>query len=197
MTALPKQLYTLEEYLELDKNSEEKYEFFEGMVRGVGEVYAMAGGTIEHNTIAANVIRALGNKLEGTPCRPLTSDARIKVPTALPYHYPDVTVVCGEPIIEELQGQQMLLNPVLIIEVLSDSTAAYDLGKKFSAYQSIPSFCEYLLIAQDRPHVIQHVRQEGGKWLRSEYHRLDATVALESLNLTLSLSEIYQRISFA
>lgn len=191
MSALPKKLYTLEQYLELDKNSEEKYEFFDG------EVFAMAGGSLEHNTISANVIRSLGNKLEGTTCRVLSSDMRLKVPLALPYRYPDATVVCGEPLIEKLQGQPMLVNPILIIEVLSDSTEAYDLGKKFTAYQSIESFREYLLIAQDRPHVIQYVRQEGGKWLRSEHHGLDAVLELEALNLSLPLSEIYQRVTFA
>jgi len=196
MTALPKQLYTLEEYLELDKNSEEKYEFFEGRVRGVGEAFAMAGGSINHGRIMRNVIRRLENKLDGTPCEVFPSDTRLKVPTALPYRYPDASVVCGEPVIEEIQGQQMLLNPVLIVEVLSDSTEAYDLGKKFSAYQSIPSFREYLLVAQDRPHVIQHVWQGDGKWLRSEHDGLEAVLKLESLNLTLPLSEIYQRVNF-
>ncbi|MBI1764721.1 MAG: Uma2 family endonuclease [Acidobacteria bacterium] len=191
MSALPKKLYTLEQYLELDKNSEEKYEFFDG------EVFAMAGGSLEHNTISANVIRSLGNKLEGTACRVLSSDMRLKVPLALPYRYPDATVVCGEPVIEKLQGQPMLLNPVLIVEVLSDSTEAYDLGKKFTAYQSIESFREYLLIAQDRPHVIQYVQQEGGKWLRSEHHGLDAVLELEALDFSLPLNEIYQRVTFA
>lgn len=191
MSALPKHIYTLEEYLELEKSSEEKYEFYDG------EVFAMAGGSLEHNTISANVIRSLGNKLEDTACRVLSSDMRLKVPLALPYRYPDVTVVCGEPVIEKLQGQPLLLNPVLIVEVLSDSTEAYDLGKKFTAYQSIESFREYLLIAQDSPHVIQHVRQDDGKWLRSEHHGLDAVLALESLKVALPLSEIYQRVVFA
>lgn len=190
MTALPKHRYTMEEYIELDKNSEERYEFFDG------EVFAMAGGSIEHAVIAANTIRALGNKLEGKKCFVLTSDVRIKVPAALPYRYPDASVVCGEPITEELQGQQMLVNPILIVEVLSPSTAAYDLGDKFSAYQSITSFREYLVISQERPHVIQHVRQSSGKWLRSEASGLEATVTLESLDITLSLSEIYQRVEF-
>lgn len=191
MSALPKKLYTLEEYLELDKNSEEKYEFFDG------EIFAMAGGSLAHNTIAANVIRALGNKLEGTACRALTSDMRLKVPLALPYRYPDATVVCGEPVIEDLQGQQVLLNPQVIIEVLSPTTEAYDLGKKFSAYQSIASFCEYVLIAQDRAHVIQYVRQADGKWLRSEHQGVGAVLELESLGIRLALRDIYQRVNFA
>jgi Uma2 family endonuclease len=196
MSALPKKLYTLEEYLELDKNSEERYEFFEGTVHGIGEVFAMAGGSINHGRIMRNVIRYLENKLDGAPCEVFPSDTPLKVPTALPYRYPDVSVVCGEPLIEELQGQQMLLNPVLIIEVLSDSTAAYDLGQKFSAYQSIPSFREYLLIAQDQPYVIQHVRQPDNKWLRSEASGLEASVTLETLGISLTLKEIYQRVNF-
>jgi Uma2 family endonuclease len=190
MMALPKKHYTLEEYIALEKHSEERYEFFDGAV------FAMVGGSANHSRIITNVIRHLQNKLEGKPCETFPSDMRLKVPAAYPYRYPDVSVVCGEPIIEDLQGQHMLVNPVLIIEVLSPSTAAYDLGDKFSAYQSIESFCEYLLIAQERPHVIQYVRQPGSKWLRSEINGLEATLTLESLELTLSLRDIYQRVDF-
>lgn len=196
MTALPKQLYTLEEYLELDKNAEERYEFFEGAVRGVGEVFAMSGGSLNHERIVRNLLRHLGNKLEGKPCEVFPSNARVQVPAAFPYRYPDVTVVCGDPVIAELVGQEMLLNPLVIIEVLSPTTEAYDLGKKFSAYPSIESFREYLLIAQDQPHIIQHVRQPDNKWLRSETNGLEAGVKLETLDVSLTLKEIYQRVNF-
>lgn len=190
MNPLPKRSYTLEEYIELDKSSEERYEFFDG------EVFAMGGGSLNHSRISVNVSSVLVSKLAGGKCEVFTSDARIRVPAAWPYRYPDVAVVCGEPLIETLQGQEMLVNPVLIVEVLSPSTAAYDLGDKFSAYQSSESFREYLLIAQGRPHVIQHVRQPDNKWLRSESDGLNAELTLESLNLTLSLAEIYQRVTF-
>lgn len=190
MTALPKKLYSLEEYIELEKNSEERYEYFDG------EVFVMAGGSINHERIIKNLLRRLEEKLEGGPCEAFPSNVRLKVPAAFPYRYPDATVVCDELIIEEILGQQILVNPLVIIEVLSSSTAAYDLGQKFSAYQSIPSFREYLLISQDRAHVIQYVRQPNDKWLRSEISGLEAAVILESLGISLTLSEIYQRVKF-
>ncbi len=190
MNAIPKHRYTLEEYIELDRNSEERYEYFDG------EVFAMAGGSIEHGTISANVVRALGNRLAGRQCRALTSDVRVKVPAAFPYRYPDVSVVCGEPVIERNLGQEMLINPILLVEVLSSSTAADDHGDKFSAYQSIESFREYLLISQDRPHVVQYVRQPDNRWLRAEVSGLSGMLTLESLDLTLPLSEIYEQVNF-
>lgn len=190
MNAIPKHRYTLEEYIELDKNSEERYEYFDG------EVFAMAGGSIEHGTISANVVRALGNRLAGRHCRALTSDVRVKVPAAFPYRYPDVSVVCGEPVIESNLGQEMLVNPLLLVEVLSCSTAAYDHGDRFSAYQSIDSFREDLLISQERPHVVQYVRQPDNRWLRAEVSGLNGILTLESLDLTLPLSEIYEQVNF-
>lgn len=190
MSAIPKRRYTLEEYIALDKNSEGRYEYFDG------EVVDMAGASLSHNRITRNIIRSLENQLEGSGCEVLPSDMRVKVPKAFPYRYPDVVVVCGEPIIEEIQGQEMLVNPLLIVEVLSPNTEAYDRGAKFSAYQSIESFQEYLLIAQDRPHITQYVRQPAGKWLRSEVEGMDGALSLESLNCTLALSEIYRRVDF-
>jgi Uma2 family endonuclease len=191
MTALPKQdRYTLEEYIELEKNSEEKYEYFDG------EVLAMAGGSPDHVRISRNVCNRLSQKLEDRDCEAFPSDMRIKVPASFPYRYPDVSVVCGEQIFESVLGQQSLVNPVLIVEVLSPSTAGYDLDEKFTACQSIESFREYLLISQSRPHVIHYVRQSKRKWLRSEVDGLDNEVQLESLDLSLSLKEIYHRVKF-
>jgi len=190
MTALPNRRYTLEEYIELDKNSEEKYEYFNG------EVFAMVGGSPNHARISGNVYSALRQRLQGQSCEAFNSDMRVKVLAASPYCYPDTSVVCGEPIFEELQGQQMLVNPVLIVEVLSPSTAAYDLGEKFTAYQSIETFQEYLSISQERPYVIQYVRQAKRGWLRTDIVGLDSEVALESVNATLPLSEIYERVNF-
>ena len=189
MTALPKQRYTIEEYIELDKNSEERFEYFDG------EVFAMAGSSPNHVRISRNVCNKLSQKLENRDCEAFPSDMRIKVPAAWPYRSPDVSVACGEQIYETIQGVEMLLNPILLVEVLSDSTAAYDLDAKFTEYQSIESFREYLLIAQDRPHVIRYVRQAQG-WLRTEADGLENAVTLESLDVTLPLSEIYARVKF-
>lgn len=190
MTAVPKKKYTLEEYLELDKNSEERYEYFDG------EVFAMAGGSPDHARLSGAVYALLEQKLEGRDCEAFNSEMRIRVPTALPYRYPDALVVCGEPIFEEIDGQQMLVNPTLLVEVLSPSTAAYDLVDKFTAYQSIDTFREYLLVSQDRPHVIQHVKQAKRKWLRIEIEGMDSEVTLESIGVTLTLREIYRRVKF-
>jgi Uma2 family endonuclease len=189
MSAIPKHKMTMEEYIEFDKNNEGRWEYFDG------EVFDMAGGSLSHSRIIANILATLGNKLEGTRCEALPSEMRIKVPKALPYRYPDVTVVCGEPIIEKIQGQEMLVNPRLIIEVLSPSTARYDYSAKFIAYLSIESFQEYLLVSQDRPHIIQYVRGPGG-WVRRDTEGMENVMAFASVDCELSLSEIYRLVKF-
>lgn len=156
MSALSKRKYTIEEYIELLKNSEERFEYFEG------EIFSMAGGKIEHGEIGANVQYALRKRLETRQCRIYNGEVALKVPAAPPLRFPDVSVVCGEPITEDFRGLDLLVNPILIVEVLSDSTSNYDLGKKFLAYQSIESFREYLAIAQKHSHVIQHTKQSNG-----------------------------------
>lgn len=189
MTALPKRKYTMDEYIELDKHSEERYEYFDG------EIVSMSGGSIEHSTIAVNIAGTLRESLKGRPCRVLSSDVRLKVPQAFPYRYPDAVVVFGELSVEKVQGQDLLVNPLLIVEVLSPSTEAYR-GRKFLAYQSIESFQEYLLVAQDRPYVTRYVRQADVQWLRSDVEGLDKAVKLESLDVRLPLSEIYLLVNF-
>ena len=190
MSALPVHQMTMEEYIEFDKNSIDRYEYFEG------EVFAMAGGSPEHTRISGNVFATLREKLRGTPCEAFTSDLRLKVPAALPYRYPDVSVVCGEAQYEEVQGVKLLLNPVLLVEVLSSSTAEYDLGEKFTEYKSIPSFREYLVVSQTRPFVIRYFRHPNGFWVRHDIEGVESEVLLESLNVTLLLSEIYERMNF-
>lgn len=190
MSALPQHKYTLDEYLALDKNSEGRYEYFDGVV------VELSGASLSHNRIVSNLSGNLRNKLEGRDCEVLPADMRLKVPTTFPYRYPDVVVVCGEPVVEKMQGLELLVNPLLIIEVLSPTTEAYDRGLKFSAYQAIASFREYLLVAQDRPYVVQYVRQPNDKWLRSEVASLNGELTLETINCTLTMREIYQRINF-
>ncbi len=189
MTALPKQHYTIEEYIELDKNSQERFEYFDG------EVFSMAGNSPNHVRISRNVCNKLSQKLEERDCEAFPADMRVKVPDAWPYRYPDISVACGEQLYETIQGVEMLVNPVLLVEVLSASTAAYDLDAKFTEYQSIESFREYLLIAQDRPHVIRYVRQAHG-WLRTETDGLENEVVIESLGVSLSMRDIYSRVKF-
>ncbi|MFN7949297.1 MAG: Uma2 family endonuclease [Blastocatellia bacterium] len=190
MSALPKPPYTVEEYIELDKHSEDRYEYFDG------EIVSMAGGSIEHGAITVNVAGTLRERLRDRQCLVLSGDVRLRVPAAFPYRYPDVSIVCGQIIREEILGQVMLVNPLLIVEVLSPSTENYDREAKFLAYQSIESFQEYLLIAQQRPHVTQYIRQPDGRWLRADLEGLEATITLSSLDVSLPLSEIYRMVDF-
>ncbi len=130
----------------------------------------------------------------GGNCEVFNADMQIKVPAAPPYRYPDVSVVCGEAVFEETQGIKLLVNPLLLIEVLSPSTAEYDLGKKFTEYKSIASFQEYLAISQTHPHVIRYIRHPNGFWVRHDIEGIASEVLLGSLNLSLPLSEIYERV---
>jgi Uma2 family endonuclease len=190
MSAMPKLKLSVEEYIEFDKNNEGKWEYFDG------EIVNMAGASLSHNRIVKNILTALERKLEGKGCEALPSDMRIKVPKAWPYRYPDVVVFCGQAVIEKIQGQEMLVNPQLIVEVLSPSTEGVDYGVKFTAYQSIPSFCEYLLVAQDRPYVSHYVRQPNNEWLRRDIDDLDSVVRLVCLNCELTFAEIYRLVDF-
>jgi Uma2 family endonuclease len=191
MSAIPKHKMTMEEYIEFDKNNEGRWEYFDG------EVIEMAGGTLNHNQIASNISRILGNKLEEKGCRALPGDMRLKAPKALPYRYPDVVVACGEPIIEKIQGQEMLVNPLLIIEVLSSSTEGYDHGAKITSYQSIESFQEYLLIAQDRPHITQYARQQDRQWLRKDIEGMESALKLACMDCEITFDEIYRLVKFS
>lgn len=191
MTALPKLKYTVEEYIELVKNSDERFEYFNG------EIVSMAGGKAEHSDIASNVIFSLRRLLENGPCRVNGGDMAVKTVKAWPFRYPDVSVVCDERILENMQGIDVLINPLLIVEVLSSSTKNYDFDEKFLAYQAIETFQEYLLISQVRPHVTQYVRQQNGKWLRADIIGLESQVALESVGVTLKLSDIFGRVTFS
>ncbi len=156
MTALKKtqRKYTLEEYAELEKNSEEKLEFYDG------DVWSMAGASPKHEIIVVNLSAELRNNLRGRGCRIYGSNLKVKVPIYPPYRYPDVTALCGQPIYENFYGLEVLVNPSLIVEILSPSTENSDLTDKFTYYKSIETFTEYLLISQDRPHVVLYTKQD-------------------------------------
>lgn len=185
-----KQIYSLEEYIELEKSTNEKFEFFDG------NVWSMSGATTSHNRIVRNLNTEVDLQLREKGCEAFPSDMRVKVPAYSPYRYPDLTAVCGKPIIENLNGLDLFVNPSLIIEVLSDSTEAFDRGDKFSYYKSIESFTEYLLIAQHRPHVSQFVKHGDGFWMNLEFNDLSETVELKSVPCRLFLSAIYRGVSF-
>ena len=194
MSALPKPYYTLEEYLELDRNSEERLEYWDG------EIFSMSGASDQHDNIEANLITYLNFRLGPKGCRTFTGNFRIKVPSLPPYRYGDTSALCGKPVFEKIGGVDTLTNPQLIIEILSPSTKDYDLGPKFANYKSIPSFCEYLVISQTTPHVIQFIRQlikQGqNNWLKAEFTELQDELELTSVGCQLSLAEIYQYVIF-
>ena len=136
MSALPRRRYTLEEYFALELASEEKYEYWNG------EVFVMSGASPQHERIVRNLLTGAEIALGERPCEVFPPNLRVKVPAAPPYRYPDLTGLCGAPIYENIGGVDALTNPMLIAEVLSPSTEAFDRGDKFTRYQSIPSFCE-------------------------------------------------------
>ena len=181
---------TPEDYLALERSAEYKSEYFNG------EIFAMAGASRVHNTLVVNTAIELGNQLKKRPCKLYVSDMRVKVnPTGL-YTYPDVVVVCGKEQFEDTH-LDTLLNPTLIIEVLSDSTEAYDRGRKFEHYRHLDSLVEYVLIAQQRPHVESYRRQPDHQWLLTECSGLDATLRLQSIDCDLALAEIYAKVELS
>lgn len=189
MSAMPKQKYTLEEYLELDRNSEERLEYWDG------EIFSMSGVSDSHDLIETNLVYRLKGRLEGRGCRVFAANMRIKVPTMPPYRYGDLSAICGKSQFEKIGGVDVLTNPALIIEVLSPSTESYDRGDKFSNYKSIPTLGEYLLIAQHRPHISQFIKQADGAWLNLEFNSLDEVLKVVTLGCELLLSEIYQDVT--
>lgn len=178
--------YTAEDYLTLERNALYKSEFHDG------EIFAMTGASRKHNLIAFNIARELGVQLKNRPCEAYIADMRVKAVTARSYHYPDIAVVCGKPQFEDAHVDT-LLNPTLLIEVLSPSTEAYDRGAKFAHYRKITSLCEYLLVMQDQSSIERYVRQ-GEVWILSETVDLDASLSLESIGCTLSLREVYDKV---
>lgn len=178
---------TLEEYLEFDYNAEGRYEYFDG------GIFEMSGGSPEHSLLSSRTSRLLGNQLDPKSCFVYSSDVKIKVPTMPPYRYADVSALCGTPIYEEVGKQKLLVNPTLIIEVLSASTEGYDKVKKFKAYKSIESLREYLLISQNEQFIVLYTKHNQKFWFQSEY--VDGeTLKLESLDCELKVDEIYEGI---
>jgi Uma2 family endonuclease len=190
MSAQPKHKYSLEEYLEMDRQSEERLEYWDG------EVFDMSGVQEEHGEIEASLAIHLGSRLRQRGCRIFLANIRLKVPSFPPYRYGDTSALCGPAQFEKIGGVDVLTNPTLIIEVLSESTEAYDRGAKFTHYKSIPSFCEYLLIAQYRPHVTHYVKQDELIWNQREYGELADVVKLVSVGCEITLQEIYENVTF-
>jgi Uma2 family endonuclease len=190
MSTQPRIRLTPEEYLAIERQADYKSEYYNG------EVFAMAGATPQHNAITANVTTELTLQLRKRPCIVFSSDQRIRVPTEF-YTYADVSVVCGKPAFLNDGQLDNLLNPTLIVEVLSPSAEGYDRGGKFAEYQSLESLREYVLVAQDKHRVEHFVRQSDGNWLYGAADGPGARLHLPSIDCTLALAEVYDKVDFA
>lgn len=186
----PQHRYTAAEYLAFERGSPTKHEFYDG------NIYAMTGASRRHVLIVTNLISSLAARLRDRPCEVYGTDMRVKVSETGLYTYPDVTVACGEPQFEDREFDT-LLNPQVVIEVLSKSTRDYDLSGKFEHYVNVVSLCDYVLVSQDDRHVEHRVRQSDGTWIASVYCRPDAVVEFSSIGCDLPLSEIYRQIRFS
>lgn len=187
---VPQHYYSLEEYFALEDASDARFEYWDG------DIVCMSGGSRAHHLTSSNVLASLAVALRGARCRPFTGDVPIWTPALPPYRYPDASVVCGEPEFKNQKGHDALVNPVVVIEVMSPSTAALDEGPKFIAYQAVATLREYLLVSQDEPRVTHYARLEGGDWKRRDITDLDASVELESVGCALKLRDVYEGVVF-
>ena len=190
MTVQPKQDVTPEAYVAFDRASDGKNEYFDGTV------YAMAGGSVRHNRIAGSTYATLYRQLRQRNCNIYSSDMRVKVAQTGLYTYPDITIICGNEQYED-ESEDILLNPIIIIEVLSPSTEKYDRGKKFHQYRSILALREYILIAQDEYHIEKFTRQSDNTWVFSEAIGRDGSLELRTIQCTLRLEEVYEKVDFS
>jgi Uma2 family endonuclease len=180
---------TPDEYLAAERLSESRSEYLDGVV------CPMTGGSVNHIRIVANLTRELSNQLLTRPCDVFPIDLKVRLPGSRKFFYPDVTVVCGELQFHD-KRRDIILNPLLVIEVLSKSTEAFDRGAKFQAYQTLESLKEYVLVGQDKPFVEQFVRQADGKWTYTSVAGLEGSLSLPSVECTLNLSAVYDKVDF-
>jgi len=191
-------IYTIEEYIAFERESEERHEYLDGLI------YAMAGESNEHADISVNLVVELGSQLKGTPCRVWTKDSKVLSGPAIRsyksvkglFSYPDIVVVCGEPRFLDAH-RDVLLNPALIIEVLSPSTESFDRGEKFWRYRThLDSLTDYVQVSQALPLIEHFRRQENEQWVLTTVSEMTGNLFLESINCTLRMSEVYDRVSF-
>ncbi len=178
------------EYLKMESVSPVKHEYFDG------EILQMAGASYEHNLATGNIFASLHSQLRRGNCSAVQNDMRLFVETAALYTYPDVMIVCGKPEIKKYKGLDSLLNPVLIVEVLSPSTADYDKGAKFDHYRTIESLREYVLVWQDKKRVARYTKQPDESWILRDFIGEEAEVALSSIDCRLSMEDIYDKVDF-
>jgi Uma2 family endonuclease len=186
----PVHRYTVAEYLALEEAAEYRSEYFEG------EIFAMAGGTGEHNLIAKECARAIDDATDGAGCQTTLLDLKVRIEGSSAYYYPDISVVCGKFLYED-DKHTILTNPIVLIEILSDSTADFDRGKKFTRYRQISSLREYVLISQHEPTIDVFYKTDAGFWRFDNYTGLDSVMELRSLGIQIKLADIYRRVEFA
>jgi Uma2 family endonuclease len=183
-----KQFITPEEYLALEEKADHKSEYYNG------EMFAMSGGSVNHNQIAVNITTALSRLFARKPCRVFMNDVRLHITQSGLYTYPDVMVVCGK--IEFVpKRDDAVTNPIVIVEVWSDSTKAYDRGEKFAMYRHLPTLQEYVMIDQTRPYV-EHYRREGHFWVLEPLEQMEAILILPSLECEMPLTAMYEKVEW-
>jgi Uma2 family endonuclease len=189
LSTQPKPRITPQEYLELERKAEIKSEYLDG------EMFAMSGATREHAKVVLNIGTELNIQFVDRPCEVYVQDLRVKVSATGLYTYPDIAAVCGEPQFED-DHFDTLINPQLIIEVLSRSTESYDRGRKFAHYRAIESLHEYVLVSQTECRIERYLRQEDGNWLYTECTDPDGSIELTSIACRLSLARTYHKVDF-
>jgi Uma2 family endonuclease len=189
MASLPQHYITPDEYLRIERAAETKSEYFDG------QMFAMAGASEAHVLITTNVGRELSARLLRGPCRVYVADLRVRVSLTGLYTYPDIVVACGERQFED-GTRDTLLNPKVIVEVLSPSTEAYDRGRKFTQYGTLPTLTDFVLVAQDEMRV-QHFARSGEQWILTESAEPDGTLRIPSIDCEIRLADIYAQVEFA
>lgn len=189
MSTAPLRRLTVAEYLHLERSAQTRSEFYRG------EMFAMAGATRRHNLIVTNLIRELSQQLQGKRCEVYPVDMKVQIAKNGLFTYPDVVIVCGRPEFFD-DVEDVLLNPTLLIEVLSKSTYSYDRGFKSGSYRKLPSLAEYVLVEQEFPHVERYQRADDMTWLLNEADSLDKAIELPSIGCRLDLKSVYDKVSF-
>lgn len=184
-----KKRYSIEEYLELEAKADFRSEYHDG------EIYAMSGGTLNHSLISQNMSRAIGNAFGNSGCLIFGPDLAVHIEKANSFVYPDLSIVCDNPQVRDGSLRQ-LTNPILVVEVLSKSTEAFDRGGKFQKYQTLPSLKSYVLIDQWEPIVEVFHKDDQGEWRYHAFKGMDSVLALPTLNLELEMADIYARVLF-
>jgi Uma2 family endonuclease len=188
MTAVPKKKLTEAEYLAIERDAEFKSEFYNG------EMFAMAGASRQHNELKENLSIEIGSRLKGGPCRTYSADQRVKVERTGLYTYPDLLIVCGPPEFELMEGIATLLNPQVVIEVMSPASSANDRGRKFHQFRKLPSLREYVLFAENQPYVERFVRRSDETWLMTIFDDPAGAFSLVTVPVTIPLADVYRGV---